>query len=241
MERMSIPRSSAPSVTRNCPCCGFKSAEPDTTGLCPRCLWTSSLFHDEPDPLLGLPVEPGDPGKRSPAADLRLLGGCELLEEIARGGMGVVYRARQIALNRLVALKVLAGGSFASPDFARRFRAEAQTAARLRHPSIVSIHEVGEADGIAFFIMDLVDGPNLAERARSQPFLSREAATILETVARAVAYAHAQGVLHRDLKPSNVLLDLFGQPQITDFGLAKQLDSDSPLVRSSRPISKPSA
>jgi WD40 repeat protein len=208
---------------QTCPRCGFASVATGSSGLCPRCLWASSLLRDDPDPWLGFSDETGDSAGRSSPAPSKLLAGCELIEEIARGGMGVVYQARQTALNRTVAVKVLAGGPFASPEFLGRFRAEAGTAARLKHPNIVAIHEIGEEDGVAFFTMDFVDGPNLAQRAREEPFLPREAAACVETVARAVAYAHSQGVLHRDLKPSNILLDLFGQPQITDFGLAKQL------------------
>jgi WD40 repeat protein len=225
-------QNTTPSATglQTCPRCGFASDARGATGLCPRCLWTSSLFSDDPDPWLGSAREPGDADGPPFRAPSKVLAGCELIEEIARGGMGVVYRARQTALNRTVAVKVLAGGPFASPEFLGRFRAEAGTAARLKHPNIVAIHEIGEEDGVAFFTMDFVDGPNLAQRAREEPFLPREAAACVETVARAVAYAHSQGVLHRDLKPSNILLDLFGQPQITDFGLAKQLESDSPLA-----------
>ncbi len=224
---------------RTCPRCGFPRAVAGPGHLCPRCLWTSTLFSDDPDPWLGFQSEPRDSTGRTSPTPSKLLAGCELIEEIARGGMGVIYRARQTALNRIVAVKVLAGGPFASSEFLSRFRAEAGTAARLRHPNIVAIHEVAEADGVAFFTMDYVDGPNLAQRAREEPYHPREASACVATVARAVAFAHSQGVLHRDLKPSNILLDLFGQPQITDFGLAKQFTSDSRLTTTGQSLGSP--
>lgn len=222
-----MPRQS-PAAAPVCSRCGFPAASA-LGQLCPRCLWTSSLLHQDPDPFL-VSIHPAAPEGQPVCLPARLIAGYELLQEIARGGMGVVYRARHISLNRIVALKVLAGGPFASPEFSQRFRAEAETVARLKHPNIVTIHEVGEAEGVPYFTMDFVEGPNLAERARLhpfEPFDPYQAAACLETVARAVSYAHSQGVLHRDLKPTNILLDLFGQPQITDFGLAKRLESSA--------------
>jgi serine/threonine protein kinase/WD40 repeat protein len=155
-------------------------------------------------------------------------GNYELLEEIARGGMGVVFKARQISLHRLVALKMILRGEFAAPAELARFRAEAETAAQLQHPNIVAIHEVGERDGQPFFCMDLVEGRNLAEVVANTPLAPRRAANYLKTVAGAVHYAHSRGVLHRDLKPSNVLIDADDQPRVTDFGLAKRLDRGCP-------------
>jgi eukaryotic-like serine/threonine-protein kinase len=149
------------------------------------------------------------------------------LEEIARGGMGVVYRARQISLNRIVAIKMILGGHLANAAEMQRFRAEAETAAHLQHPNIVAIHEVGEHAGQPFFSMDLVEGRNLAQMARDERLPSRMAAGYLKTITEAVQYAHSRGVLHRDLKPSNILIDETDQPLITDFGLAKRLASDS--------------
>jgi eukaryotic-like serine/threonine-protein kinase len=151
----------------------------------------------------------------------------ELLEEIARGGMGVVYRARQISLNRIVALKMILGGHLANAGEMQRFRTEAATAAQLQHPNIVAIHEVAEHAGQPFFSMDLIEGRNLAQLARDEALSSRRAAAYLRTIAEAVQYAHSRGVLHRDLKPSNILIDASDQPRITDFGLAKRLDDQS--------------
>ena len=151
-------------------------------------------------------------------------GDYELLEEIAHGGMGVVYRARQVSLKRIVAVKMLLFGQFAGKAAFDRFRAEAETAARLQHPNIVAVHEIGETDGQPYFSMDYVAGRNLAELVRDRPLPARQAAGYVQTIAQAVQYAHVHGVLHRDLKPANVLIDEFDEPRVTDFGLARQLD-----------------
>jgi serine/threonine protein kinase len=139
----------------------------------------------------------------------------------------VVWKARQAGLNRIVALKMLLAGPFASREVAQRFRAEAEAAASLQHPNIVAIHEVGEHDGQPFFSMDYVEGRDLASLASEQPLSAERAAAYLKTIAKAVHYAHQHGILHRDLKPSNILIDQFDQPRITDFGLAKRLTSES--------------
>ncbi|HEX4645785.1 MAG TPA: serine/threonine-protein kinase [Verrucomicrobiae bacterium] len=167
-------------------------------------------------------------------------GDYELLEEIARGGMGVVYRARQVSLNRVVAVKVLLFGQFASDQFVKRFRAEAEAAGNLRHPNIVAIHEIGEQSGQHYFSMDYVDGPSLAELARDKPLPAQKAACYLKIIAEAVEYAHGRGLLHRDLKPSNVLVDASGQPHVTDFGLAKRLSGDSELTLAGQVLGSPS-
>ncbi len=145
----------------------------------------------------------------------------EDLTEIGRGGMGVVYRAHQRSLNRDVALKMMVRGVFASPDDLRRFRTEAESAAKLTHPHIVSVYEVGEQAGLPYFSMQLIDGETLAERISRNPLAPREAAALLIPVCRAIAYAHRSGVLHRDMKPSNILLDRSNHPYVSDFGLAR--------------------
>lgn len=164
------------------------------------------------------PVEGSAPGPE--------IGGYVLEDELARGGMGVVFRARHPQLDRTVALKVLLAGELASPQQRERFRLEAQAAARLRHPNIVAIHDVGQDAGRPYLVMDLVEGESLGERLdRDGPLPPREAATLVQKVAQAMHYAHEHSVLHRDLKPDNILLTPAGEPQLTDFGLAKLLDS----------------
>jgi WD40 repeat protein len=166
-------------------------------------------------------------------------GDYELLGEIGRGGMGIVYRARQVSLGRVIALKMILSGTLASTEERARFQNEAQTAARLRHPNIVAVHEVGEHDGRPYFSMDLVEGGSLTDAVRESPFAPRRAAQCVETLARAVHYAHGQKVLHRDLKPSNVLLDAAGEPHITDFGLAKALVGGPPMTTTGRTLGTP--
>jgi eukaryotic-like serine/threonine-protein kinase len=154
---------------------------------------------------------------------VRYFGDYELLEEIAHGGMGIVYRARQLSLNRVVAVKMILAGPFATDEFIKRFQAEAQAAANLQHPNIVAIHEVGEHEGQHYFSMDYVEGQSLASLVRDGPLPAARAARYVQIIAEAIHYAHQRGILHRDLKPSNVLIDGTDQPRITDFGLAKRL------------------
>lgn len=151
------------------------------------------------------------------------LGDYELLEEVGRGGMGVVYRARQISLSREVAIKMIAQGRLASDADQARFDSEAISAAKMEHPGIVPIYEVDEFEGRSFFSMQYVPGPTLADRIRDGLLSEREAARIVSQVARAVQFAHDRGILHRDLKPSNILIDSLGRPLVSDFGLAKQI------------------
>jgi tetratricopeptide (TPR) repeat protein len=187
----------------------------------------------------------------------RLAGDYELLEELGRGGMGVVYKARQVSLNRIVALKMIPGGQHADPRVITRFRREAEAVARLQHPNIVQIHEVGELDGIPFFAMEFVEGGTLAHELTDAPLPVRAAAALIEGLARAVEYAHRHGIVHRDLKPANILLSVSGEtrdagpgsapppvsrllcPKITDFGLAKLLASEGAPTESGAVLGTP--
>jgi TolB-like protein/tRNA A-37 threonylcarbamoyl transferase component Bud32/Tfp pilus assembly protein PilF len=168
------------------------------------------------------------------------LGDYELLEEIGRGGQGVVFRARQKSLNRTVALKVISLGQWASKAHLKRFRREAEAAASLEHPGIVPIHEVGERDGSCYFSMKFVEGGQLDEVVRRTPMSIREAAELIARVARTVHYAHEHGILHRDIKPGNILLDQKGEPHLTDFGLARLVESESTVTRTMEVLGTPS-
>jgi WD40 repeat protein len=197
-----------------CISCGAALPASASLGLCPGCAFREALLLEADE--------------TTPDGVLRRIGDYDLLEETGRGGMGVVYRARQRSLERTVALKVLLGGYFAGEEGRRRFRAEAAAAARLNHPGIVAIHEAGEADGQPFYSMDFIEGETLAVMLRRGPLLFRQAAELTEKIAAALHCAHTQGVLHRDLKPSNVLIDESGAPHVTDFGLAKILNDARP-------------
>ena len=171
-----------------------------------------------------------------PGSKIRYFGDYELLEEIAQGGMGVVYKAKQISLNRLVALKMIRSGQLASPEEVERFHREAEAAANLQHPNIVAIHEVGEHEGQQYFSMDYVEGKSLAQMNREVPLTIKRAARYVQHIAEAIDYAHQQGVLHRDIKPSNILIDSFDQARITDFGLAKLVKRGSDLTISGQTL-----
>ena len=167
-------------------------------------------------------------------------GDYELLEVIGRGGQGVVYRARQKSLNRIVALKVIGLGHWATDAHLKRFRREAEAAASLDHSGIVPIYEVGERDGSCYFSMKFVEGGQLDEVARREPVVPRRAAELIAKVARTVHYAHEHGILHRDIKPGNILLDQKGEPHLTDFGLARLVESESTVTRTMEVLGTPS-
>ena len=182
---------------------------------------------DTPPPAIGRPR-------------IRYLGDYELIAEIARGGMGVVYKARQISLNRIVAVKMILAGQLATKADHDRFHSEAQAAALLDHPNILPVFEVGEHEGQHYFSMGYVDGQSMAVRLSEGPLPPNEAAELVATVAEAVEYAHRQGVIHRDIKPSNILIDSKGRPRVTDFGLAKRADSSSELTTTGQVLGTPS-
>ncbi len=168
------------------------------------------------------------------------LGEYLVLELIARGGMGVVFKARQLGLNRIVALKMIRSGALADDAEVLRFYAEAESAARLDHPGIVPIYDVGQVGGHHYFSMGYVEGSSLADDLRDGPLLPRRAAEIIRAVAAAVEYAHEQGIIHRDLKPANVLMDSQGRARVTDFGLAKIVEGDSDLTATGQVLGTPS-
>jgi hypothetical protein len=201
-------------------------------------------------PPAGPAPPPGDP---APTLPLSLLGpngaagpapprvgDYEILGELGRGGMGVVYRAREPGLGRFVALKMLLPGAAPDPEELERFRSEAAAAAGLRHPHIVAVHQVGTHEGRPFYSMDLIDGTSLGRRLADGPLPGRAAARYLAAVARAIHHAHQNGVLHRDLKPGNILLDADDQPHVTDFGLAKRLGADRGQTRTGAVLGTPS-
>ncbi len=166
--------------------------------------------------------------------------GYEIIAELGRGGMGVVYKARQTALNRFVALKMVLHGGHASSTELDRFLAEGETVAQLQHPHIVQIHEIGQQAGLPFFCLEYVEGGTLSQRLAAGPLPPRESAHLTETLARAMAYAHGRGLIHRDLKPSNVLLAADGTPKITDFGLAKRATGGGHLTATGAILGTPS-
>ena len=210
---------------QSCSRCGRRISADAPQGNCPQCLFD-------------LGVQP-EGGMGEEAALPRAFGDYVLVDEIGRGGMGVIYRARHLPLNRIVAVKMILHGPFANPAFVKRFRAEAEAVATLQHPHIVAIHEVGERDGCHFFSMDLVEGRNLAELVREHPLPAAVSARYLKAIAEAIEFAHQRGILHRDLKPSNILIDEMDQPRLTDFGLAKQLNHSAEMTLTGQLLGSP--
>jgi hypothetical protein len=194
--------------------------------------------HDQATVDLGS-CAPAPPDASAPA-HVRYFGDYEIESELARGGMGVVFRARQISLNRPVALKMILAGQLANETDVKRFYTEAEAAANLDHPGIVPIYEVGQHEGQHYFSMGFVEGQSLSHRLADGPLPPREAAELIRRVSEAIEFAHQHGVIHRDLKPDNILLDKNGNPRVTDFGLAKRIESDSGLTGSGQIMGTPS-
>ena len=241
-------------VIRICRKCGAKIFSDAPKGLCTACVLETALGIF-PDAVAGVDSSAGSLDELScdnpkptsgvkeavrAATMLGELGDYELLDEVGRGGQGVVFRARQKSLNRTVALKVISLGQWASKAHLKRFRLEAEAAARLEHPGIVPIHEVGERDGSCYFSMKFVEGGQLDEVVRRAPMSIRQAAELIAKVARTVHYAHQHGILHRDLKPGNILLDAKGEPHLTDFGLARLVETESTMTRTLDVLGTPS-
>jgi TolB-like protein/tRNA A-37 threonylcarbamoyl transferase component Bud32/Flp pilus assembly protein TadD len=241
-------------VIRICRKCGAKIFSDAPKGLCTACVLETALGILPDAGVAG----GGDPGPRDEASCdhakppsgvkealraatmLGELGDYELLEEIGRGAQGVVFRARQKSLNRTVALKVISLGQWASKAHLKRFRREAEAAASLDHPGIVPIYEVGERDGSCYFSMKFIEAGQLDEVVKRAPISIRGAAELISKVARTVHYAHEHGILHRDIKPGNILLDQKGEPNLTDFGLARLVETESTMTRTLEVIGTPS-
>jgi serine/threonine protein kinase/Tfp pilus assembly protein PilF len=222
-------------VIRVCSKCGAEIPADAPEGGCPGCLLESGLGFPDTDDTSNHEAQTA-----RAAEMLRELGDYELLEEIGRGGQGVVFRARQKSLNRIVALKVVSLGQWASDAHLKRFRREAEAAASLDHPCIVPIYEVGEREGACYFAMKFVRGGQLDEVVSRRPLSIRQAAELIAKLARTVHYAHQHGVVHRDIKPGNVLVDVNGEPHLSDFGLARLLETESTMTGTQEMIGTPS-
>ncbi len=225
-------KSDSTGADRVCRKCGSNILADAPQGFCSLCLFKTGLAR--PGPNEHAFFESG--GAQAPAD----FDDYELLQEVGRGGQGVVYKARQKSLNRIVALKVIGVVRWATEAHLKRFRLEAEAAARLNHPSIVPIHEIGERDGVCYFSMNFVEGGQLDEIVRREVMPVARAAELIAKLARTVHYAHERGILHRDIKPGNVLLDGKGEPHLTDFGLARLVESESGVTRTTDVMGTPS-
>src|SRR5437660_10899043 len=240
-------------VIRICRKCGAKIFSDAPEGLCAKCVLKIALGAF-PDAVArvgdsGRVEQPAGEDRASASQDkttvraaelLGELGDYELLDEVGRGGQGVVFRARQKSLNRTVALKVISLGQWASKVHLKRFRREAEAAASLDHPGIVPIYEVGERDGSCYFSMKLIEGGQLDKLAKQDPMPIRRAVEVIVNVARTVHFDHEHGILHRDIKPGNILLDQKGEPHLTDFGLARLVETESTVTRTLEVLGTPS-
>src|SRR5438128_1638931 len=226
-----------------CERCGAKISTDAPEGGCPACLLEIGLGLLDDKAVAGV-VDPGrglDEKKAARSAKIvGDFGDYELLEEIGRGGQGVVYRAHQKSLNRSVALKVIGLGPWTTETHLKRFRREAEAAARLEHPGIVPIYEVGEREGQCYFSMKFVEGGQLDEVVKRTPIPIRQAVELIAKVARTVHYAHEHGILHRVIKPCNILVDAKGEPHLTDFGLARLDEAESTVNRTMEWLGTPS-
>ena len=219
-------------IDRKCEKCGAPLAPDAPEGLCPRCLMALNLATQTEAPTGevgpdGTKVVPPDPEPPPPLEEIaRHFPQLEVLECLGRGGMGVVYKARQPRLNRFVAIKILAREKEKDPRFAERFTREAQALARLNHPNIVTVYDFGEADGLYYLLMEFVDGMSLRQLLQTRKLAPEEALVIVPAICEALQYAHQQGIVHRDINPENILLDKQGRVKIADFGIAKLLGTD---------------
>src|SRR5438477_10724567 len=240
-------------VIRICRKCGAKIFSDAPEGLCAKCVLKTALMmppeapvaaRDDGGPAANVEANAAAaPHSKKAARAVELLGELgdyELLEEIGRGGQGVVFRARQKSLNRTVALKVISLGQWASKAHLKRFRLEAEAAAHLEHPGIVPIHEVGERDGSCYFSMKFIEGGQLDEVSKREPIPIRRAVELIANVARTVHYEHEHVILHRDIKPGNILLDTKGEAHLTDFGLARLVESESSVTHTLDVLGTPS-
>lgn len=207
----------SPDLPASCPRCGTATSQDSAQGLCPRCLMEVGIgTQPGPDGVTGAPPKPVDPAEL--AAHFPQL---EVLDPIGQGGMGIVYRARQRKLDRLVALKILPRDPGRDPAFAERFHREARALARLNHPNIITVYDFGEIEGLFYLVMEYVDGADLRRVLQQGRLGAAEALRIVPVICDALQYAHANGVVHRDIKPGNILLDRDGRVKIADFGIAK--------------------